>query len=874
MNRILALIIVVAHAFFAFHSTGSAQTVADKTPSPGTPPQQEVERIEQLITECRQLMSKSSFDDMARKAEEALAVSRKIGDKVRQSRSLTYVALAAFHSGRAEEAIEPFKQAAALAREAGDKKLQLLALNSGGTLLAEVGRAEEALYFYSQALALCREQNERRAEATVLRNIGRIHITSRDYSKAQESLQSSLNLSRALSEPRLEYDALIILAQLENARANYELASSYQKKALQLESATIPASAKYQLRNDIAITHYELGNLEKSAEAQLQALDLARSQKVLAAEATALGNLAQIQLKQGKSTESLESSSQALALLRRTGADPTQQALLHYIQAQAQRALGRSEESLAGLRLAITLLERARLLFVRTESARGQFVARNSHIFTAAIDLLVSQGKQEEALAVSESYHARAFLDSLVEARADLRKVLPKELLDKEDVILSRISSVQRQLWQEGISTDREKELRQELAAAEDTLEQFQLVIRHSNPQYASLKQLQPLGADRIQGELLDSSTALVEYVIGEEKSFVWLVSKDKVSYFTLPSRNEINKLVADYVTSLAARPPGPTVKQSIASIKRQGSNLYKILLQPFERELSAFRKLIVVPDNALAYLPFETLVAHTGSEKTGNSYLVERFAITYAPSASALAAVSAIESTAVSKGFIAFGDPVYSEVDSAKDRSESRLAYYTERGVELRRLPYTRRELTSIGALFPAAERETFLGVQANEQRVKSEKLDQYRYVHFAAHGVVDEENPGRSGIILSLDVSGKEDGILQMAEIMRLKLNADLVTLSACRTGLGKLVNGEGVLGLTRAFLYAGTRSVLASLWNVNDTATAELMTAFYQNLRRDLSKDEALRRAKLQMLDGKHPAWHHPYFWASFVLIGERN
>ena len=137
-----------------------------------------------------------------------------------------------------------------------------------------------------------------------------------------------------------------------------------------------------------------------------------------------------------------------------------------------------------------------------------------------------------------------------------------------------------------------------------------------------------------------------------------------------------------------------------------------------------------------------------------------------------------------------------------------------------------------------------------------------------------VDEENPGRSGIILSLEDSDKEDGILQIAEIMRLKFNADLVTLSACRTGLGKLISGEGVLGLTRAFLYAGARSVQASLWNVNDTATAELMTAFYRNLKRGLPKDEALRQAKLELLHGKQLSWRHPYFWASFVLTGERN
>jgi CHAT domain-containing protein len=222
----------------------------------------------------------------------------------------------------------------------------------------------------------------------------------------------------------------------------------------------------------------------------------------------------------------------------------------------------------------------------------------------------------------------------------------------------------------------------------------------------------------------------------------------------------------------------------------------------------------------------------------------------------------------------VAFGDPVYGEpVANANQAPEgSKIDYYAERGFDLRRLPYTRTEVTGIGALFPGSERRVFLGTDANEQKVKSETLDRYRYIHFAAHGVVDEENPARSGIVLSLEGSEKEDGVLQVTEIMRLKLNADLVTLSACRTGLGKVVSGEGVLGLTRAFFYAGARGVVVSLWSVNDTATAEMMKIFYRNLKRGMSKDESLRQAKLELSRGKHLAWRHPYYWAGFVLVGE--
>jgi CHAT domain-containing protein len=229
----------------------------------------------------------------------------------------------------------------------------------------------------------------------------------------------------------------------------------------------------------------------------------------------------------------------------------------------------------------------------------------------------------------------------------------------------------------------------------------------------------------------------------------------------------------------------------------------------------------------------------------------------------------------------IAFGDPVYDrEGADAGERSAARttksevLRLYAERGFEFNRLPYTREEVTGIGALFPAAKRQVYLGAAAGEQAVKAENLGQYRYVHFAAHGYIDEEKPTRSGIVLSLYNDAREDGVLQMSEVMGLRLNADLVTLSACRTGLGKLVKGEGIIGLTRSFFHAGARSVVVSLWNVNDLATSELMKAFYQNLNRGLAKDEALRQAKLTLMKGGQRAWRHPYYWASFVLVGERQ
>jgi len=196
----------------------------------------------------------------------------------------------------------------------------------------------------------------------------------------------------------------------------------------------------------------------------------------------------------------------------------------------------------------------------------------------------------------------------------------------------------------------------------------------------------------------------------------------------------------------------------------------------------------------------------------------------------------------------------------------------YAERGFSFVRLPYTRDEVLAISNLFPLDQRHVYLGAEAREETVKSEKLDDFRFIHFATHSFLDEIRPGRSGILLSRAPQSLEDGILQMGEIMRLKMNADLVTLSACSTGLGKLVNGEGVLGLTRAFFYAGARNVAVLLWNVNDFATATLMVSFYRHLTRGVPESEALRQAKLSLLHSSQPLWHHPYFWAAFVIEGE--
>jgi CHAT domain-containing protein len=307
------------------------------------------------------------------------------------------------------------------------------------------------------------------------------------------------------------------------------------------------------------------------------------------------------------------------------------------------------------------LLERARLTTVPTEAARAQLVSKNTPIFAATVALLLDRGEVAQALTVSESYHGRAFLDSLVESHADLRQVLPQELLKQEHEILDRISNIQRALWQEGVSPNREQHLKKDLADAEECAREFSTSGSSFKSAICQLETSRAAAVQRIQREVLQPGTALIEYFVGEDKSFAWLISNEKVSSAVLPSAKELQEQITDYRKLIGERSTaGP--KRSDNSFAARSHQLYHILIQPFEHDLSATRNLIIVPDRALAYLPFETLLADAGAKTRSmeSRFLLERFAIVYAPSASALAAIRTEDSAPSPRGLLAFGDPVY----------------------------------------------------------------------------------------------------------------------------------------------------------------------------------------------------------------------
>ncbi|MCP4659157.1 MAG: CHAT domain-containing protein [bacterium] len=420
------------------------------------------------------------------------------------------------------------------------------------------------------------------------------------------------------------------------------------------------------------------------------------------------------------------------------------------------------------------------------------------------------------------------------------------------------------------------------LDQAERDRRELEEEIRRRHPRYASLQYPQPLGLTAIQA-LLDSETALLEYTLGEEASTLFVVTREGLTTYPLASSAEEISVLVDEMRGFLGR-PGHSVR---SKFDRAAHKLYQLLIAPAEPVIADKTRLLIAPDAALYSLSFEVLLPRRFSAPRfqGLDYLLRRWSVTYVPSASVLACLEEPPRTGAASdsalAFLGFGDPLYrlgaagdAPAKWPADRSgdaEVRSFFTDSERWDMSRLKNSAREVSEISQLFDPEEVKIFLRGEATEENAKSEVYMRHaRLIHFATHGVISEQQPQLSGLVLTLDEDPAEDGLLQVYEIFNLKINADLVVLSACETGLGKEVRGEGLIGLSRAFMYAGTPSVVVSLWQVADGSTADLMVRFYGHLAQGIDKTESLRRAKLELLDEGRFA--HPYYWAPFILIGK--
>ena len=895
---------------------GTTPTPAQAQSSPDLAAQEDT-----LIKKCNELINvKGQFKEAEETAKQALDLSQKMGDQKRILVAMLYLGTAYYDQGRRPEALEVMQNAVALARETGNRKGLSRALNNLAGVLGDMGRYEESISYLNQCLEVAHELGDEAMQFTALLNVGQLYIRLGDPDKAGAPLLESLRIARALKHSDLVSNpsrvatemALRVLGEMEIAREHYQLALKYLDQVR--ESHPENPQAQIELLSGIALAHQRLGEYQKAAEALQEAMPIAEKAES-GYSPLLVASLGEAQESLGQFNEALASENRALAVLRQAGGNPDNEWEIERRIGHIDRALAHNQEALEHYENSVHTIDLLRETALNTETGRASFGARSREVYAEIADLLYDLHRESEALEMAERGRGRAFLDVLAMSRSGLSDELSPEQRQQEDSKLARIAMVQKQLWKLDLSPADDRRIRAELTSAEDDLEKFRVEVRRSNPRYASVHYPEPIKVDLMQRNLLGEHTVLMEFLLGEKRSLLWVVSKPMVTVGILPPRKEIEDEVAAYRKALTENTSALSLQASLREIQQEGRHLYSSLFHPVSNAIPPGSTLIIVPDGNLGYLPFESLIVASRRAPSGEVrpvYMLEKFAMTYSPSASALAALRDVNSTnrQRAKTLLAFGDPVIqpegivaktsaaigdtrsadSDLDASvakattsatvppaptspsPDSADAISQEYMERGFSLTRLPFARDEVLGIGDLYPVAQRQLYLGEDASEETVKSEKLDAYRYIHFASHGFLDESHPERSGILFSRLPHSPEDGVLQVGEIMRLKLNSDMVTLSACSTGLGKIVNGEGILGLTRAFFYAGAQNVTVSLWNVNDSATATLMKSFYGNLNRGLSKSAALRQAKLSMIHGQSDLWRHPYFWAPFVLVGE--
>jgi len=612
---------------------------------------------------------------------------------------------------------------------------------------------------------------------------------------------------------------------------------------------------------------------------------------------------------------------QALTLLRTNGNREQEATTLRYISI-GERIRGNLAASQAAIESAIAIRESLRTKVINPE-LRLSYFSTSQKFYEFYIDLLMDLHKQHpnagydgKALETRERALARSLLETLTEANADIRQGVDAALLQREREIQRRLNAraqTQMQLFLPAPSAIQASAIADEIQELIKDLKQVETEIRQTSPHYAALTQPRPLTLKEIQTQVLDQDTVLLEYSLGEKRSYLWVVTSTSITSYELAKRDDIETAARDFYKLLSARNTrnkGETNEQwevRIADVDEDielaAASLSRMVVAPAAAQLGN-KRLIIVPDGALHFIPFAALPVVSGEASSADPeanrkvrrLLIADHEIVNLPSASTLAVVrkEVAGRQIAPKSVVALADPVFMKNDervkpakvdnetlahneSTKDRQLVKAAAedtgVANDGLYIPRLPGTRKEAEQIVAMVPATEGRLALDFAANRDTVTSAELSQYRYVHLSTHGFLNSVHPELSGVVFSLvNESGEaQDGFLRAHELFNLKLPVEVVVLSACQTGVGKNIRGEGLVSLTRGFMYAGAPRVIVSLWNVSDWGTTELMVRFYQGmLKEGMRPAAALRAAQISLMNDKR--WASPYYWAPFILQGE--
>jgi CHAT domain-containing protein/tetratricopeptide (TPR) repeat protein len=827
-------------------------------------------------------------------AQEALKLWQALADNQGIARAYAMIGRCHLAQSNLPEAIQNYENALHIWQDQSNIQEQAEILIMLGFIEDRRGEWANSISFFNQALNLIGDTDAPIERGQIASGFADIFNQNGLPANALVQYRQALDYYRKTPYPVYEATTIWAIGSTYYLLKNYPEAITHLQQAL---ASLDPKNSDIGLCNEYLGRVYQAtGELPTALQHFQSALDIFVRANNPREAARVLSLIGQINQQQGNTVLARQHYQQSLKTFRRLSD--------HINEASIDYALGSLELQQNNLKLAEDYLQQSIEI---TENLRRIPTSRDlTAAFTASvydryekyIECLMlkheadpAQGFAVRAFETSELARGRSLAELLRATETNLVPGLDPKLAEQEKSLrlLLRVKEDYRVTL---LSRAYKKE---ELAALDAELmklrEEYKQISENITARYPAYGQItRPAGWDlrQIQDQvIIDDDTLLLEYSLGSDKSYVWAVTRDTIRSYKLASPGRINE-AAQKAYKLLLAPPGPDIEKYLTPVLQE---LSQMVLSPLATELNKHR-IIIVADGALHYIPFQMLPI----PPTNHEPLVARYEIVNAPSASILGELrKAAQQRQPAKLLAAFGDPVFeSNVAQRQDGTgigpsailpalETAPLQHALRDIELngdtfdpsalQPLFYAKQELDNLRKAALGGDTFVASGFDATREQLLSTDLTQYAILHFATHGLLDTKQPEYSGLVLSTVNSQKQaqNGFIGLQDIYGLKAPVDLVVLSACRTALGKDVRGEGLLGLTRGFMYAGASSVVASLWKVNDEATAELMRQFYVNmLQKQMTPAAALREAQNSIRQRTN--WQSPYYWAGFTLQGE--
>lgn len=851
-----------------------------------------------------------SYDESVKRWE---ALGRPAG----LARTLTSIGVLRYFQGEYDAALEAFQSGLKLLEGSDDKDTAASALNGIGAVHRERGEYDLALEYYRRSLRVAEEQGNKIRIGTALNNIGVLYKSWGDYARALEYYQRSHDLRVALGDKLGMSISMLNIGDIHQLQGNYNLALDYFQKSLALREALGDKEGIATALSALGDGYRLIGRYDLALESLRRSLSLREALGNKPRIARTLHNLGNVLLSQGDAASARQFYERALALEEGAGdkernVDTLNMLSLAYetqgasekaletasraatlarqigylgglwparaVAGRAHRALKHTAEARAALDEAIGTIESVRARAAGGEQEGQYFFADKISPYAEMVALLVAQGRTEEALTYAERAKARVLLDVLRTGRSNINKSLTPAERERERTLRQELSSLNAQAQREAAQAHpdaaRLADLNGRLNRSRLDLDGYTNVLYSLHPELRLQRGEAPQASlTQLNEQLGRPDTALIEYVVGDEQTFLFVLTGAGQSaapalkvYPLNVKRRELLDRVGRFRRQLAERD---------LLFGDAARALYDLLLAPARVQLQDKTALVIVPDDALWELPFQAL------QSPADRYVLEDHAVSYTPSLSVARAVVMKRRGLPAKPapmptLLAFGNPL---LDGSTAEAEPAGMMSGGAGA----LPDAERQVKTLGQLYGAANSRVYTGAEAREDRFKAE-AGRYRILHLAAHGILNDASPMHSHILLSRGTpDSTEDGLLETWELMKLDLNADMVVLSACETARGSVRPGEGMVGLSWGFFVAGSPTTLVSQWKVGSAATTELMLGFYRHLKTGAGDPRAskphpattataLREASLKLISNERYA--HPFYWAGFVLIGDSH